>query len=421
MPYTATLFPIDLGGFIGTGSALGGTFRTLTPGPATDTATATASAPFRLVFTSATPPPPGVATLHVANSGPGPTGDLFRSGLLTALPPSPGTLTAISFPTALTTLSATALAATMARRVGTIPLTPPPWLVAAMAAASLGTYIPLTGAIVGIVPTLVPATAGTPGSVTVTVTGFFTFRVYYLFTDTITFTGTLVLTPAPSADASQPSRILSVPATTTLATTTTGPSPTLALTGMFLSLLAPAVGAILQPQIESAINEAIDGMVAPGLASLGFLRSPSSVVSARRVTITATSLSLALVLADLFGPAVNPIPGHLHAAVSPTPHAGTKRTYTVTVTNADTGTPVNQASVTLRNFTTAGAVQTVGPLQSDTSGTVTFNVALRPKITYQVDPISHDRTRVFVPPTLTASKAGFDTISLTLLEDPGDL
>jgi hypothetical protein len=143
---------------------------------------------------------------------------------------------------------------------------------------------------------------------------------------------------------------------------------------------------MLQPQIESAINEAIDGMVAPGLASLGFLRSPSSVVSARRVTVTATSLSLALVLADLFGPAVNPIPGHLHAAVSPTPQAGTKRAYTVTVTNADTGTPVNQASVTLRNFTTTGTVQTVGPLESDSSGTVTFNVALRPKITYQVDP-----------------------------------
>jgi hypothetical protein len=418
MSYTVTLFPIDLGGFIGIGPALGGTFSTLTPGPATDTATATASTPFRLDFTSATPPPPGVATLHVANSGP--TGDLFRSGLVTGLPASPGTLTALSFPTALTTVSATALAAAVSGRVGTVRLTPPTWLVAAMAAASAGTYIPLTGAIVGVVPTLNPATAGTPGSVTVTVTGFFTFRVYYLFTDTITFTGTLVLTPAPSADAGQPGRILSVSGTTTLATTTTGPSPTLALTGLFLSLMAPGVGAILQPQIESAINEAIDGMVAPGLASLGFVRSPSSVVSARRVTITASSLSLALVLADLFGPAVTPIPGHLHAAISPTPKASTNLAYTVTVTNAATGTPVNQASVTLHNFTSSGTVQTVGPLQT-TSGTVTFNVALRPKITYQVDPIDHDRTRVFVSPTLTVSKAGFDTISLTLLEDTADV
>jgi hypothetical protein len=115
------------------------------------------------------------------------------------------------------------------------------------------------------------------------------------------------------------------------------------------------------------------------------------------------------------------MPGHLHAAVVPTPQDSTQRAYTVTVTNADTGTPVNQASVTLHNFTTTGKVQTVGPLPTDASGAVTFNVALRPKITYQVDPIEHDRTRVFVPPTLTVSKAGFDTISLTLLEDPGDV
>lgn len=419
MPYTVTLFPIDFGSFIGSGTALNGTFSTVTPSPATDTATATTSTPFRLVFTSATPPPPGVATLHVMNSGP--TGDLFRSGLVTGLPASPATLTALSFPTALTALSSTALATMVSRRVGTVRLTPPPWVVAALAAASLGTYIPLTGAITGIVPTLNAATAGTPGSVTVTVTGFFTFRVYYLFTDTITFTGTLVLTPAPSADAGQPGRILSVPGTTTLATTTTGPSPALALAGMYFSRLAPAVGAILQPQIESAINEAIDGMVAPALASRGLLRSPTGVVSARRVTISRSSLSLALVLADLFGPAVRPIPGHLRAVVSPTPQAGTSHAYTVTVTNAATGTPVNQANVTLANFTTRGIAETAGPLQTDTSGRATFNVALRPKIMYRVDPIDHDRTRVFISPTLTVSKDGFDMISLTLLEDLSDL
>jgi hypothetical protein len=49
-----------------------------------------------------------------------------------------------------------------------------------MAAASAGTYIPLGGAITGAVPMLTPANpaTGTPGTVTVTVTGFFTFRTY---------------------------------------------------------------------------------------------------------------------------------------------------------------------------------------------------------------------------------------------------
>jgi hypothetical protein len=417
--YAVTVSLIDFGGFVGIGPALGGTFSTLTPSPATDTAAATEAAPFTLTFVSATAPPPGAATLHVTNS-PG-AGDLFRSGLVTSLPAAPGTLTMLSFPTALTTLSATALAAMVAGRVGAVTLTPPPGVVAAVAAASLGTHIPLTGAITGVATTLTPASAGTPGSVTVTVTGVFTFRVYYLFIDTVTFTGTLVLTPAPSGDAGQPGRILSVPGTTTLASTTTGPSPTLALTGLFLSLMAPAVGAVLQPQIESALNAAIDGLVAPGLAGLGFRRSPSAVLSARRVTITGGSLTLALVLADLFGPAVSPVPGRLHATVAPTPQAATKRVYTVTVTNADTATPVNQADVTLRNFAPNGTAQPVGPVQTGTSGQATLNVALRSKIIWQVDPITHERTRIAIPPTLTVSKSGFDPFSRTLLADPGDL
>jgi hypothetical protein len=409
MPYTVTVSLTDLGGFIGTGPVLVGTFNTLTPSPATDTATATAVAPTTLTFTSATPPPPGAATLYVANSGPGAPGDLFRSGQVPGLPASPATLSGLSFPLASTTLSAAALTA-MLSGVGTIPLTLPEDVVAAVEGLTLGAIIPLTGAITGIVPTLNPATAGTPGSVTITVTGFFNFQVSFLFTDTITFTGTLVLTPAPSGDASQPGRILSilnVPGTTSLFITTTGPSPTLVVAGTFLSLMAPQVGAILQPKIESAINETIDGLVAPGLASFGLLRSPTSVLSARRVRITASSLSLSLVLADLFGPATSPIPGKLHAAISPTPKIGTNLAYTVTVTNADTGAPVDQADVTLRNYTATGTVQTVGPLQSGPSGQVTFNVTLRPKITGNI-------THVYNPPTLSVSKNGFNPINRTL-------
>ena len=267
-------------------------------------------------------------------------------------------------------------------RVGTIPLTPPPSAVAAMAALSLGTYIPLGGAITGVVPTLNTP----PGSVTFTVTGVW-IPGFLVFTGHDHLHRTLVASPAPSGDAGQPSRILSVTGATTLTTTTTGPSPTLALAATFLSLVAPAVGPILQPQIEAAINGTIDGLVAPGLASLGFLRSPTSVVSARRVTITSSGMGLSLVLADLLGPAISPIPGDLHATVSPAPKAGGQRVYTATVTNSATGTPINQADVTLHNYTASGIAQTVGPLQTNTSGQVTFNVALHPKITFQVTPI----------------------------------
>ena len=415
MPYTVSLLPIDVAGFIGLGPSLGGTFTSVAPTPAVATATATAAASATLNFATVTPPPPGVATLHVTNSTP--TGDLFRSGLLTSVPPSPGTVTAISFPTSLTGLSAAALAARVAT-VGRIPITPPAWIVGLVSAATAGTYIPLGGASTGIVPTL-----NTPaGTVTFTVTGFFTFRTYYFFTDTVGFTGTLTTTPAPSADATQPGRILSLTGTTTsLTTTTTGPSPTLAVLGWFLSLVAPAVGGIVQSQLESVVNQAIDSLVAPGLASLGFIRSPTSVVSARRVVVTGSGIGLSLVLADLLGPAVTPAPGTLHVEVAPTPRSTQQTSYTVTVTNSATGSAVPQATVTLHNFSSTGAAQTIGPLQTDSAGQAKLSAALRGKVTSRVDPMTHEHERVFLPPTLTVSRSGFSTVTLRLLEDPVDV
>jgi hypothetical protein len=89
------------------------------------------------------------------------------------------------------------------------------------------------------------------------------------------------------------------------------------------------------------------------------------------------------------------------------------------VTNAATGTPVAQADVTLHNFTTNGTAQAVGPLQTNTSGQVTFNVALHPKISFKTIPGDHERVRVFAPPTLTVFKTGFNSLTLTLLEDDG--
>jgi hypothetical protein len=302
--------------------------------------------------------------------------------------------------------------------VGRIAITPPAWVVGLVSAATLGTYIPLGGAITGIVPTLNTP----PGTVTFTVTGFFTFRTYYFLTDTVGFTGTLTTTPAPSGDPTQPGRILSLSGTTTrLATTTTGPSPTLAVLGWFLSLMAPAVGGIVQPHLENAVNRAIDSLVAPGLASIGFIRSPTSVVSARRVVVTGAGLAMSLVLADLLGPAITPVPGTLRVQVTPKPRATQQTSYTVTVTNSATGAPVPQANVTLHNFTSAGAAQTVGPLQTDTAGQAALSAALRAKVTFRVDPETRERERIFLPPTLTVSRSGFSAVTVRLLEDPVDL
>jgi hypothetical protein len=321
-------------------------------------------------------------------------------------------------------MSPTVFATAVSTGIGTIPLTPPAGLVAGVAAASLGAYIPQGGAITGVVPDLTI----NPGEVTLTVTGFFNFQVYYFFTDTITFTATIPVTIAPSGDASQPSRILSVTTgTITLSIFTTGPSPTLALLGLIRSLRGPVAEALIQSQIgaalESVINGKIDSLVTSVMASKGWLRSPTGVVSARNVVITSSGVRLELVLADLFGPAFSPIPtGGLHAQVSPAPQAGGQRLYTVTVTNTATGMPVNQANVTLLNYTTGGIAQLEGPRQTNVSGNPQppFNVALAPMVTSQVDPITRKRTKIFHPPILTVSKTGFSTINLRLLEDPDD-
>ena len=43
----------------------------------------------------------------------------------------------------------------------------------------------------------------------------------------------------------------------------------MALAGVFLSIVAPAVGGMAQSAIETLINDTINGLVAPGLAASG--------------------------------------------------------------------------------------------------------------------------------------------------------
>jgi len=412
MPYTVDLFPIDLGGFIGTGPALSGVFMNILPTIAIDAATASTAAPLRLSFPVAMAPPPGVASLSVRNPG----GDLFRSGLLNACPPMPAALTVLSVPTTSTTLLESTLTAVTAGLVP-IPLTPARWLVWLMSIMTGFMFIPVTGTILTLVPTV-----GTPaGGVTFAATGFFIIRVGLFTTQTVTFTGTLSASPAPSGDTLQQNRILAVPCTTSLSVSPGGPSPTLALTSLLLTLLGPAAGSIAGPALETAINDAIIRLAGTGLASMGFRRTSSSVISARRVVVTppgpAAAIRLSLVLADLPGPAITPLPRNLNARVAPPPVSGSQRVYTVTVTDASTAAPIDQADVRLHNFATDGTAQTVGPLQTNASGEVMFDVALRPKISVQIIREERERVRVFFPPTLTVAKAGFNTLTLRLLED----
>ena len=90
--------------------------------------------------------------------------------------------------------------------------------------------------------------------------------------------------------------------------------------------------------------------------------------------------------------------------------------YRTTVTDAATGHPVDQAAVTLHNFTTNGDPVTVALGSTDSSGQVPCNEVLRPKITYRIAVGDHERLPVFASPILTVTKGGFNSLTVRLLK-----
>ena len=103
----------------------------------------------------------------------------------------------------------------------------------------------------------------------------------------------------------------------------------------------------------------------------------------------------------------------LHVVVSPPPHTRTPDTYTVKVTDSS-ATPVEQATVTLHNYSSNGA-DDVHTQNTDGAGVATFpNETLRSKTTTR--PIGEgERVTTVTPPKLTVYKDGFDTVRINLL------
>jgi hypothetical protein len=106
------------------------------------------------------------------------------------------------------------------------------------------------------------------------------------------------------------------------------------------------------------------------------------------------------------------------SAVTPEPRAGRLQAYTVTVTNAATGAPVPQATVTLHNFDNSGNKLT-NTATTTANGKVVFNVVLKRKtivVTGQGPgaPLHESQS---VSPTLTIQKIGYNTRNVTLPED----
>lgn len=415
MPYTLNFSLLDLAGYYSGGlPVLTGTILSPTlvggSGAAFDTATSKAPTLLTLNFTSsAVPPTAACAVLVNDTSVTTPFGDWLRSGVLTALPASPATATVITISPVLISQGTVTSAASGA---SVPPTMVPGWIRWAAGIATGGLYIPL------VVTMPAPTVTLGAGSITATVAVSLASRVGYFSVSTSTVTLTTTITPAPSADAAVPSRVLSM---------TAGAPTTLSGSG-FIPGLAGFLASLLASQFETLINGTIVSLGNARATAMGWRLTPTAEFSARRVTVTAMSgITLQLILADLWGPAIVPIPGTLAVSISPAPAAGVAHTYTVTVTNAATGSPVPMATVTLHNYDAHGTA--VPPLTktTDPMGQTAFlNVTLHNKTTVAVITSTDvddrgkphrepERITQTLHPTLSVGAAGFNSVQLVLL------
>jgi hypothetical protein len=403
MPWTLHLSPlIDLGGFFSatrtfSGSIFAPPVATGTTATPVDTATSAPATFLTLTFSSSAVPPAGPSAVLVTDTA---GGDVLRSGSVAALPSSPASAAVFTPPSAIT-FTSTALAG-MIPVVSLPPTTVPAGISAACALVSGGTFIPLTA---GVPPFAVTFGAG---SITATAGGTIVARVFYGFVRPITITIAATFAITPSGDPTNMSRVLAV---TSTASSITG------VPRVVSSLLAPFLASVAASTVEAMLNGLIASMAPGAVTSAGFSMSPTAVISAKGVTITATGISLRFVLADLLGPAATRLPGNLSVSITPRPVENTVKTYTVTVLDTARGLPPSSgATVQLDNFSNGNWITQSIP--TDANGQAVFaNIRLEHQTVTSweigVDGKPHKVTER-IPPTLTVTALGFNSVFLDL-------
>jgi hypothetical protein len=167
--------------------------------------------------------------------------------------------------------------------------------------------------------------------------------------------------------------------------------------------------------MESGINGAIASQVGTTLANLGKELTPTAVVSALTPTVTGSGVAARLVLGDLFGPAIVPIPGNLAINITPRPRLAVSQTYLVTVTNAANSNPVQGAMVVLNNFNASGqSITTQG--STNAQGQWSFTAELRDRTEALGRPKDGGTgpLTITLPPTLFVSANMFNSNRLSL-------
>jgi hypothetical protein len=327
-------------------------------------------------------------------------GQLFRSGEVT-LPPQPGPLTLY---TATGSIPDTAVTAFGASLGGTQLSTPVDDWVKGLLGLFLGFGPPAAVTITS--ATVRPAT----GSLSITVTGTATYRLFFFVPFTQSFTIRTAVTIAPSGDGMRTDRIVSVAAagtTLTLAIPTALPSPLAIGFPIPFDVFNGTLVAALEPVINRAIIGAVDAALRARTPPMR--RTPTCVISARTVRIATSGISAQIMLAD-FGPAVVAPPRALALSVTPAPEQGVERTYTFRVVDRADQSPVSGATVALTNRSPASTQTRL----TDAQGRATFTVTLR---TQRLGGGPDGEPRLLHPfAVATAPGAQPATLVLTLIE-----
>lgn len=392
-------------------------------------------------FASAATPPTGSATLLVSDiSGPG---DVFRSGVMTAWPPSPATLMVLPIPpvttpgmpvppptgSPLTRFNTAQIAALVAPLAGR-PVPIPVWIIGMATTLTGGTFIPTTMTIGG-----VTIKTAAPNLITATITGTLFFTKFFFFAVSSGFTAEVTLAVTPSGDAVNKARVFAF----SVAGSSFNPgfiSPGISLT---LWMFAPLLVKIFEGEIDKALNGAIMGMVGSAVAKFSpagpgssapsgaVTLSPTASICAQQVFATPGGIAAQMMVSDLFGPLIvlpkPPAPppkpkGKMLVSITPKPVANVSKAYVVKVLDQATGAVIVGASVDIRTGRASGtgAWIVVSGKTGMSGETLPLTVALRFR---QVRlGAGRDADVDMVSPTLTVSMETFDTEVVDLLISP---
>lgn len=404
MPYTISIRAIDTAKIIPGAPAISGRISREPGGPIETVTASAASFGPDLNFTSTAIPPTGIGTVYMGNTRT--SGDLCRSGPVGAWPPSPAMCEMLTIPTTLTTFTGAALstmAGSLAGRTIAIP---------AGITVAAGGLTGLMFAPTGISITGVRVTPSPPNLLIVTVLGTVAFRQIFFATSS-PFTATIALSIAPSGDALNRERIFNIG----VVSSALNPGAITPGINVVLSLIGPLAAQFAAGEIERLINEAIGKAGRDALAQVDPTASiaPDAAICANRVTVTTASLALEMLISNPLGPTVvrraPPVTATLAAAISPTPVRNTQTAYTVHVTHAANGAPVGNATVEIVAGS-ANGTRMVRQATTDALGNARITIALRDRRVRSGT--GRNASIEMVPPTLSASKTGFLSVTRDL-------